>query len=88
MQDNLYKITDLRYKMRGLTVLYQPLDVNSLTLEQATADKELIKRLEETVLHWTNQIELALEDREQTTINKLLCLMDEYQFWVHRCKFD
>lgn len=79
------KITDLRYKMLGLTVMYQPVDVNGLSLVEATADKELLKRIEATVLHWTKQIELAIHDRELISPNKLLCLMDEYQFWLHRC---
>ncbi|XP_057654894.1 dynein axonemal heavy chain 2 isoform X2 [Diorhabda carinulata] len=41
----LARITDLHYKLYGLTILYVPLEVTKISLEDANVDKELIKRL-------------------------------------------
>lgn len=67
--------------MLGLTVIYVPSEGVDLTGD----DKELLKRLEGVVAHWTTQIRLALSDQEQATPNELLCLHDEYEFWIYRC---
>ncbi|CAL7938030.1 unnamed protein product [Xylocopa violacea] len=70
--------------MLGLTVIYVPWEGSDLTSEEAKADKELVKRLEGVVDHWTTQIRIALSDQEQATPNELLCLQDEYDFWIYR----
>ncbi|XP_043277760.1 dynein axonemal heavy chain 2 [Venturia canescens] len=80
----LCDLTDLRYKMLGLTVIYLPLEGNDQSVEEVSADKELVKRLEGVVAHWTHQIRLALGDQDQSTPHELLCLNDEYDFWIYR----
>ncbi|XP_076651590.1 dynein heavy chain 2, axonemal kl-2 [Halictus rubicundus] len=74
--------------MLGLTVIYVPREGSSLITSESTdattADKELVKRLEGVVVHWTTQIRIALLDQEQATPTELLCLQDEYQFWTYR----
>ncbi|XP_078053365.1 dynein heavy chain 2, axonemal kl-2 [Augochlora pura] len=74
--------------MLGLTVIYVPREGSSLitdeSMDATTADKELVKRLESVVVHWTTQIRIALLDQEQATPTELLCLQDEYQFWTYR----
>lgn len=82
----LCNLTDLTYKMLGLTVIYVPLESREFTVEKGSADKELVKRLEGVVAHWNTQIKIALSDQEQATPHELLCLDDEYDFWTYRCK--
>ncbi|KZC12413.1 Dynein heavy chain 2, axonemal [Dufourea novaeangliae] len=84
----LCKLTDLTYKMLGLTVIYVPREGSQLaeqeSADESSIDKELVKRLEGVVVHWTTQIRIALMDQEQATPNELLCLQDEYEFWTYR----
>ncbi|XP_068632350.1 dynein axonemal heavy chain 2 [Battus philenor] len=81
----LAKLTDVYYKMLGLTVLYIPREGQHLTFEQASADRELVKRLEGVVVYWTHQIKSCVEDHASMASQKeLLCPSDEYDFWVYR----
>ncbi|XP_008209980.1 dynein heavy chain 2, axonemal [Nasonia vitripennis] len=70
--------------MLGLTVIYQPREACELIAEEASADKELVKRLEGVVVHWLRQIRIALGDQDQSTVGELLCFKDEYDFWLYR----
>lgn len=72
--------------MLGLTVIYVPLESREFTVEEGSADKELVKRMEGVLAHWNTQIKIALSDQEQATPHELLCLDDEYDFWTYRCK--
>lgn len=84
----LAKLTDMYYKMLGLTVLYIPREGQQLTFEMASADRELVKRLEGVVVYWTHQIKSCLEDQAFVASQKeLLCPSDEYDFWIYRRKF-
>ncbi|XP_013149055.1 PREDICTED: dynein heavy chain 2, axonemal [Papilio polytes] len=81
----LAKLTDMYYKMLGLTVLYIPREGQQLSFEQASADRELVKRLEGVVVYWTHQIKSCVEDHASVSSQKeLLCPSDEYDFWVYR----
>ncbi|XP_045516056.1 dynein axonemal heavy chain 2 [Pieris brassicae] len=81
----LAKLTDMYYKMLGLTVLYIPREGQNLTFEKASADRELVKRLEGVVVYWTHQIKSCIEDQSSVASQKeLLCPSDEYDFWVYR----
>ncbi|XP_071580099.1 dynein axonemal heavy chain 2 [Temnothorax nylanderi] len=80
----LCNLTDLTYKMLGLTVIYVPLESREFTTEEVSADKELVKRLEGVMAHWNTQIKIALSDQEQASPHELLCLDDEYDFWTYR----
>lgn len=82
----LCDLTDLTYKMLGLTVIYVPAVNRELTIEEASDDKELVKRMESVMAHWNTQIKIALSDQEQATPHELLCLDDEYDFWTYRCE--
>lgn len=86
VQSFLCNLTDLRYKMLGLTVIYQPRE-SELTAEEASTDKELVKRLEGIVVHWSRQIRIALGDQDQSASGELLSFRDEYDFWIYRCKY-
>ncbi|XP_050498494.1 dynein axonemal heavy chain 2 [Diabrotica virgifera virgifera] len=80
----LARLTDLHYKLFGLTILYVPQEVLRISLEDANVDKELIKRLEGIVVYWTKQIRVGLQDQDQNTPEDLLCPQDEFEFWKYR----
>ncbi|XP_052739543.1 dynein axonemal heavy chain 2 [Bicyclus anynana] len=81
----LAKLTDMYYKMLGLTVLYIPREGQHLSFEKASSDRELVKRLEGVVVYWTHQIKSCIEDQASVASQKeLLCPSDEYDFWVYR----
>lgn len=83
------KLTDMYYKMLGLTILYIPREGQQLTFEMASNDRELVKRLEGVVVYWTHQIKSCLEDHTPVSSkNELLCPSDEYDFWIYRCKLS
>ncbi|XP_050668613.1 dynein axonemal heavy chain 2 [Leptidea sinapis] len=81
----LAKLTDMYYKMLGITVLYIPREGEHLSFEAASVDRELVKRLEGVVVYWTHQIKSCIEDQSSVASqNELLCPSDEYDFWVYR----
>ncbi|KAF5292010.1 hypothetical protein FQA39_LY14127 [Lamprigera yunnana] len=80
----LDKLTDLHYRLHGLTVIYIPLEGKGVPVEVANKDKELIKRLEGVTVYWTRQIQVCLKDQDQNTPDDLLCPIDEYEFWIYR----
>lgn len=84
----LAKLYDLHYKALGLTVLYIPMEGADIPIEIANKDKELIKRLEGIVVYWNRQIRVALQDQEQSLSNELVCPIDEYEFWISRCRWN
>lgn len=74
--------------MLGLTVLYIPREGQELSFEKASADRELVKRLEGVVVYWTHQIKSCLEDQAFVASQKeLLCPSDEYDFWIYRREY-
>ncbi|XP_049764343.1 dynein axonemal heavy chain 2 [Schistocerca cancellata] len=82
----LADLTELHYKMMGLTVIYIPTEGSDIDVETASKDKELIKRLEGVVMHWSRQIRVALGDQNQVSPTEQLCPKDEFQFWIYRYK--
>lgn len=52
----LAKLTDLHYKIHGLTVLYVPREILNTSIEDASDDKEFIKRMEGVMVYWTKQV--------------------------------
>ncbi|XP_030749874.1 dynein heavy chain 2, axonemal [Sitophilus oryzae] len=80
----LAKITDIHYRLQGLTVLYIPRSICQITVEEASEDKELVKRMEGVVVYWTKQVRVGLQDQDQNVSDDLLCPLDEYNFWKDR----
>ncbi|KAI5642765.1 dynein-1-beta heavy chain, flagellar inner arm I1 complex [Phthorimaea operculella] len=81
----LAKLTDMYYKMLGLTVLYIPHEGQHLSYEMASNDRELVKRLEGVVVYWTHQMKSCIEDQASvSSSSELLCPSDEYDFWIYR----
>lgn len=79
-------LTELHYKMCGLSVLYIPREGMGEEAEKASCDQGLLKRLETVATSWITSIENCLSDREQLVPNELMCPTDEYDFWVYRCE--
>lgn len=86
LQFFLLKVTDIHHKLYGLTILYVPREVSKIPISEATKDKELIKRLEGTVVYWTKQVRVGLQDQDQNAPEELICPKDEYEFWKSRRK--
>ncbi|CAG9819075.1 unnamed protein product [Phaedon cochleariae] len=84
LQMFLARVTDLHYKLFGLTVLYVPQEILKISVQDAAKDKELIKRLEAIVVYWTKQVRVGLQDQDQNTPEDLLCPKDEFEFWKYR----
>lgn len=67
-------------------MLYIPREILKIPLFEACKDKELVKRLEGTVVYWTKQVRVGLQDQDQSSSEDLLCIKDEFEFWKSRCK--
>lgn len=82
----LSHMTSLHYKLSGLTYLYVPSEGLIDNAEEAAEDKELIQRLEMIAEHWITQLRICMSDCEQMVPYELLRPIDEYEFWIYRCK--
>lgn len=82
----LSKLTDLNYRLYGLTVIFVPNQGLDVSVEIASKDKDLVKRFEGLVVYWTRQIRTGLQDQDQNTSENLFCPMDEFEFWIYRCE--
>lgn len=82
----LSHMTSLHYKLSGLTVLYVPSEGLIDDAEKAIEDIELVKRLESVAETWITQLRICLSDSEQLVPYELMCPLDEYEFWIYRCK--
>ncbi|XP_038624757.1 dynein heavy chain 2, axonemal [Tachyglossus aculeatus] len=81
----LASLTDVRYKMEGHTVLYIPMEAMSLNPEVVVKDKELVQRLETSMVHWTRQIKEVLSAQEAMEMGESLGPLEEIEFWRNRC---
>jgi len=82
----LATLTDIRYKMNGKTVLYIPEEKRVPEKpSEAMQDKELVSRLETTMIHWTRQIKEVLSAQEAVETNENAGPLEEIQFWQNRC---
>ncbi|XP_066137784.1 dynein axonemal heavy chain 2 [Euwallacea fornicatus] len=80
----LTKLTDMHYKLHGLTVLYVPRVVGNIPIEVASEDKEFVKSMESVVVYWTKQVRVGLQDQEQGALENMKGPIDEYNFWRNR----
>ncbi|CBY36333.1 unnamed protein product [Oikopleura dioica] len=83
----LASLTDVRHKMDGKTVLYIPEEKKCPDdYNEAIKDKELVGRLEATMIQWTRQIKEVLSAQEAVETNENAGPLDEIEFWNNRCK--
>ncbi|XP_063485594.1 dynein axonemal heavy chain 2 isoform X3 [Symphalangus syndactylus] len=78
-------LTDTRYKLEGHTVLYIPAEAMNMKPEVAVKDKELVQRLETSMIHWTRQIKEMLSAQETVETGENLGPLEEIEFWRNRC---
>ncbi|XP_047688045.1 dynein axonemal heavy chain 2 isoform X1 [Prionailurus viverrinus] len=78
-------LTDTRYKLEGHTVLYIPAEAMNMEPEVVVKDKELVQRLETSMIHWTRQIKEVLSAQESVEIGENLGPLEEVEFWRNRC---
>ncbi|XP_042770547.1 dynein axonemal heavy chain 2 isoform X3 [Panthera leo] len=78
-------LTDTRYKLEGHTVLYIPAEAMNMEPEVVVKDKELVQRLETSMIHWTRQIKEVLSAQESVEIGENLGPLEEIEFWRNRC---
>ncbi|KAK1331639.1 hypothetical protein QTO34_009597 [Cnephaeus nilssonii] len=78
-------LTDTRYKLEGHTVLYIPAEAMNMKPEVVFRDKELVQRLETSMIHWTRQIKEVLSAQETVETGENLGPLEEIEFWRNRC---
>nr|XP_021503796.1 dynein heavy chain 2, axonemal [Meriones unguiculatus] len=78
-------LTDTRYKLEGHTVLYIPAEAMDMNPEVVVKDKELVQRLETSMIHWTRQIKEVLSTQESVEMGENLGPLEEIEFWHNRC---
>ncbi|XP_049715237.1 dynein axonemal heavy chain 2 isoform X5 [Elephas maximus indicus] len=81
----LASLTDTRYKLEGHTVLYIPAEAMNMKPEVVVKDKELVQRLETSMIHWTRQIKEVLSAQETVETGESLGPLEEIEFWRNRC---
>ncbi|CAG5116908.1 unnamed protein product [Candidula unifasciata] len=81
----LASLTDTRWKLQNKTVLYVTKEGMKIPEAEAAKNKELVKRLEISVIHWARQIKdvLAIQDALEVAENS--GPLDEIKFWRNRC---
>ena len=66
-----------------MTVLYVPNeDLRAKPMEELVKDKELVQRIESTLIHWTRTIKEVLHSLSSEDVTLPL---EEIQFWQDRC---
>ncbi|XP_046278077.1 dynein axonemal heavy chain 2 isoform X2 [Marmota monax] len=78
-------LTDTRYKLEGHTVLYIPTEAMTMQPEVVVKDKELVQRLETSMIHWTRQIKEVLSSQETVETGENSGPLEEIEFWRNRC---
>jgi dynein axonemal heavy chain len=68
---------------KGHTVLYVP-DEDIADPETASKDKDLVQRLESTVIHWTRQIKEVVSNQETSQHADNCGPLEEIRFWRSR----
>ncbi len=59
----LASVVETSFQAQGKTVLYLPAESYPAEVAAAATDKDLIQRLEATVIHWTRQIKEVVSTR-------------------------
>ncbi|KAF7236744.1 Dynein heavy chain 2, axonemal, partial [Varanus komodoensis] len=78
-------LTDTRFRMRGRTTLYIPIESLIIKTEVAVKDKALVQRLETSMIHWTRQIKEVLRAQEAVESRESSGPLEEIEFWRNRC---
>jgi dynein heavy chain, axonemal len=76
-------LTETVHAMRGATVLYVPEENVSNPLD-SSQNKDLVQRLESTVIHWTRQIKGVLGGSDSSSDAEATTLLVEIDAWKSR----
>ena len=77
------QLTDASHQKEGFTELYIPNEDLS-NLELAQQDKDLIQRLEATVIHWGRQIKEVINNQDNQHDSESAGPIDEINYWRSR----
>ena len=78
-------LTEVVFQAHGKTVLYLPQEsVDLEDLEIVKKDKELMQRLESTVIRWTRQIKEVVNQKDNSQDAETATPLDEIRFWESR----
>ncbi|KAK9823872.1 hypothetical protein WJX72_006072 [[Myrmecia] bisecta] len=76
-------LTETVHELKGKTVLYQPQeDLHNPVM--AAREKDLVQRLESTIIHWTRQIKEVVNQQDDSDLAEHAGPLDEIQFWRSR----
>jgi len=76
-------VTEASHASKGRTTLYIPNEELSEP-ERAANDKDLLQRLESTVIQWTRQIKDVVSNQESSQNNESTSPLDEIWYWNSR----
>ncbi|KAJ3091962.1 Dynein heavy chain 2, axonemal [Quaeritorhiza haematococci] len=77
-------LTDTAFQLKGQTVLYVP-NENLSDLERAAKTKDLVQRLESSLVHWTRQIKEVVNNQHTSETAENSGPLEEIRFWRRRC---
>ncbi|RYY37748.1 hypothetical protein EON62_00890 [archaeon] len=78
-------VVETNFQLQGKTVLYLPAESVSADPAAVAADKDLVQRLEATVIHWTRQIKEVVSNQDNaTTSSETGGPLEEIEFWSSR----
>ena len=79
------QLTEASYQSKGRTVLYLPKEsVDFSDTENVLKDKDLVQRLESTVIRWTRQIKEVINLQDSSTDAETAGPLEEIIFWSER----
>lgn len=80
----LATLTDIRWRMEGITKLYIPKEGLDISVEQAAKDKELVQRLESAMVHWCRQLKDVSHSQDASIVDENSGPLEEIEFWKAR----
>lgn len=80
----LATLTDIRWRMEGITKLYIPKEGLDIPIEQAAKDKELVQRLESAMVHWCRQLKDVSHSQDASIVDENSGPLEEIEFWKAR----
>ena len=76
-------LTETAWDQRGTTTLYIPAEELS-NAEAAAKQKDLVQRLETTLIHWTRQIKEVVNHQDNSELGEDAGPLAEIEFWRAR----
>lgn len=76
-------LTEASHASKGRTTLYIPIEDLS-DIEAAAKDKDLLQRLESTVIYWTRQIKEVTSNQHTQNSVEITSPLDEIRHWTGR----